>query len=660
MPTTLPGLQPTLQYGYDTTRGAFAANAVFDLSYEGGGTIVYNKATYDVPDGVRVTTNTRQFNSSSTVLLKTKADYDDYYSASISASGTATNPMTQMSFTGSVQSQLAFHGSLFQSATQSYALDFGRQQVYTAARSTLTAKDYLTTAFKSALGALGSSSTPADYFAFFDAWGTHYLTDGIFGGFYTMQTTIDDSLFETSTLKSVEAGVQAGFTGVVASGTLDASAAYQSSTWLSQNRSSTQVTIWTNGGGPTGSSSINDFFNSLFENPLLLLFLVERTEPTLFRPLSDFCATPEAQASFDAALRKYLDRALRPDGVLGSPEPRKENTVYPVRFDGFVTSVISSSRSGDRGIIEAFSDATGNPKILRGAASMHDSSDGNNFVSDASLTTPLRRGDHFQVQYTNSHGITPSRIELMPFGFHTDVRFGAWQEVPLDAPQTAAADCFVVGIINCPDGGPRGNIQGQQMIGGAMTTVVASSAHLDSKRDCWVRCESFCMPVPRNTQYKVGTYVGSGAPAFSAYALPVEGGHPLLGAFEARDPGTNYHAETDGFLVAYIDASSPGARALAWAYVARITDDLTKVPPRAFTSAHSDNKGKDKNTRWIPYNAFTAPVEKGSWYQVKYQVTAMSPKLILHWVPLLQPLVVDGAAQAAAGAPTSRLVSNSG
>lgn len=651
--STLPGLQSPIQFGYDATRGDFAASPVFTLTYDHGTVIHYDGKDYPVPDGIQVDTSSGTYSSSKTVLLRTKADYSDYYSASLTAAGSTTNPMTQMSFTGSADSNLAFHGTLFTVSRKCYALDFGRQQVYKAKRDKLTASTFLTKGFTEALNALGTNSKNEEYFAFFHTWGTHYLSDGIFGGFYTMETSIDDSLFETSSRKTVEGGVQAGFDGIVSSGSLDFNVAYQSSTWLSQNKTSTEVTIWTNGGKP--AKTTDEFFKSVFQNPLLLLFFVETNAPTQFRPLSAFCASEEARRSFDQALQKYLDRALRRDGALGSPEPREEGTVYPVRFDCVLTGLISTRANGSRGFLQAFSDASANPKVLRGAASMHDYTKTFNYVTQASLTTPLRQGDHFLVQQSND-GV--SRSALMPVGFHTDVRFGAWQDVSFNTPRIAEADCLVVGIIDIPGNGPRGTIQGQQWLNGEMTTVVASSGHANTNfnGDSWIRCESFCMPVARGTKYQVVTAASAGTPGFYAYALPLEGGHALFGAYEARDPGKRYRAETDGMLVAYIDASVTRTGGRASAYVALTTEDLAKVPARAFTSAHFDQG----NDRWFPYNAFTAPVEKGSWYQVSYENLGGSAKLILNWVPLLKPLVPESHVAGAAGAPTSALVSHSG
>ncbi len=648
MTTLLPGLSLPIQNGYNVVRADFLTRAVFDLTYNEGKTIQYGpdlgtQGTYDVPDGVDVQNDTGTYSSSSTRLLETATDYNQYYTASVAGTVTST------SFSGSASSSLAYHGQLFTSVSSSYALNFGREKVYHANRTLTT--QYLSQAFKDALGQLRWTSTPEDYRAFFDAWGTHYLKYGIFGGFYTMETRIDDTLLESSTSTDVTAGVQAGFNGVVQSGQLSAEGAYGSSSWLSSHRSQTSVTISTSGG--TSDESISVYYRSIFANPILLLFFVENKAPSAFGLLSDFMADDADKTRFNEAVQDYIDSAASAEGMLGSPRVQSVNRIYKAKFDGLVTGVISKNVSGDRGYLQAAADGSDNPTTLRGAASMHWNDGMNNWITQSSFTVPVRAGDYDNTTYTTTWGTPPARLALTPFGLGTDVVLGASTDVTVDEVQTAPSDGFVTAMIDCSNNGARGSILGQQGASSdALVTVAGSSAHLDTNKNNWVRCQSFCMPVAAGQVYRVATLLGAGKPTMTACFTPILGGHALLGAMRDRTNKISSQAETDGFVLAYIDASTASYRGALSVSVARLAEDLPIVVPRALTSAYYNNK----DDRWLPYNTVMVPVERGSWYQVSMEPSWGSPSVYIRWVPL-------GQAPARASAPgpsTSAIVSSAG
>lgn len=652
----LPGLFYPIQNGYNALRADFLGKPVFALTYDQGVTVPYgttldNSTDYAVPDGVTTHVVTATYTSSESTLLETESDYDEYFSASVSGS------MTYMSYSASASSSLAFHGSLFSSKSSYYALNFGREQVYLARRyDTSNVLPDFTAALSALPATLEEPGAENAYFTFFDTYGTHYLESGIFGGYYTMETRIDDSLVDSTSERDVTAGVQASFDDMAQSGKLEASMAYGSSSYLSEHESQTSVQIYTNGGMPNDDKNL--YFESIFANPILLLSF-DDNQKSVFQPLSRFIADEVRRSTFDKAIQRYIDGAAEQEGMLGSPHPRDFDEAYKASGDGFVTSTITFKSDGDRGSVLVYSDGFTNPSVVRGAASMHSYASGDCRVKQSTLTIPVRAGEYFNLHWSASHGHTVADASFVPFGFGSDIAFGAWQEAPLNEPVVAPSDGFVVAVIQCSsDGdGDRGYILGQQgRDAQSLTTVAATSAHFFKDGDDWIPCQSFVMPVAKGTTYSLPFKITSKQPMATAYFLPVEG-EPLIEPMQARSNKTAYQAETDGFLLAWIDCSkTDGSRGTISVAVSGDAEDLGDAGAvRGITSAHY----YQPHNRWVPHNAMMVPVQKGEFYKAVCEKTSEHPAFLLNWVPLKETSEAPPASTTS-GSTKSRPLSSAG
>jgi len=627
MANLLPGLQACIQNGYNTVRADFLGAPIFDLAFYKGVTVRYGlsgeQEAYDVPDGISITVATSSENSTSSVLLETTSDYDEYFSSSVSGS------MSYMSYSASVDSSIAYHGSLFQQGSSAYTVNFGKEQVYQARRNDTTA---LNANFKAALDALpstyGGEADREAFFTFFDTYGTHYLEEGIFGGYYTMETRIDESLMESSEQTDVTAGIQAGFEGITSSGSLSVSAAYGSSSFLSQHKSQTSISIYTNGGTP--NDDVNTYFQSIYANPILLFNLSASAMSTV-QPLSALISDTAKKAAFDSALQDYILAAAEAEGLIASPQPRADKEVYRAASDGFVVATIVKKDDGSRGTVTMTTDSKASPATCRAMASIHKYGNSDSHIDAASLTAPVKAGDYYSTVMTTTSKNPQVTVSFVPLASGGDGTFGDWTSINANAAYTAASSGLVVAFINCPkDDGSRGFIIGQQGSDATgLVDVMSSSAHFYSKEDDWVPCESFCMPVPAGSTYKVSFLITSVSPVATAYWLPIKSPDVSLSKPESRTKGTVYQAETDGFLIGMLNASSDGARGHLEIHVDAFEDDLDAASTvRATTYVHYYKK----DNRWVPRNSVMVPITKGSFYKAVYTATSGKPAVTLNWV----------------------------
>ncbi|NUP05009.1 MAG: hypothetical protein HOW73_02995 [Polyangiaceae bacterium] len=641
----LPGLKGPIQFGYNALRGNFAGEAVFVLSFDEGEIVEYGpdgaKEEYAIPDGVGIDLGTSTYKSSTTDLLETTSDYDSYFSSSVSGS------MSYMSYSASVNSSLAFRGSLFQQKSTYYAADFGMNKVYYAQRNVIGA---LEPTFEAALAGLPLACTTTDereaYFKFFDLYGTHYFKRGSFGCYYAMQTEIESTLVEESQQTEITGSIDAAFNEVTTSGSMSVDVASTNSSFLSNNQESFSFEFFTYGGdGSSAEGDISKFYTSAYGNPIMLMNLTN-LPPAVASPLSDLIAPADDHAArekaFTDALQAYIEAATEGDGLLGTQEELSVNVQHTAAHDGFLVGNVTrdDDTDGDRATLVLVADptstATTYPTTSRAGLSMHYYSKDDHHVFVSSLTTPIRKGDKWCANYSVGSKKPIVNFAFQPLSITNGAAFGEWKSAPIGSAQTATTGGMLVAMISCTQDGARGYIQGYQTMGGGLAQCAAASGHYYKDHDEWIKYNSFCMPVPAGSAYQVKLVASHGSPTATAFWLPIEGD---LGLIEApiSDNGNVKQAETDGILLGMINAPDDGDRGSLKVYVADSEEDIEgdnykKLLPTMATSIHWY---KDDD-RWVPYNSVCVPIPRGMFYRAVTKSTSGTIASRLTWFPLVQ------------------------
>ena len=320
----IPNLHDYLVRGFDVTRASFRAHDIFEVTYSpelDNKWINWNSVDKLIPNEVAALTGMTSFRHQTTKLLETETDYEHSYAVAVSAKA------SYMGFSASARSSLAYNGNLFQSSTNSYALKYHAISHLKFQRMNLQGPEALNGEFLKDLRALTpleekTEESLSPYFKLFQTYGTHFVESGRMGGTAFMETEIQDSVFNEASSTEIEAALDVGYKGILASGKLEAEAAYDESEFLQEHRNAISIRVKSYGG--SSSVEAEDWSDSLYDAPILLLVASGGKPVTDFRPISDLAELagvdqPEriAESLLDATLLYSLLDETAP-GLIGS------------------------------------------------------------------------------------------------------------------------------------------------------------------------------------------------------------------------------------------------------------------------------------------------------------------------------------------------------
>lgn len=628
----IPGLSNYIGNAYNARDGNCLGQSVFVLTYDKGTTVQWgSQGQVGIPDQIAASTATVHYSLSESLVLKETADYDRSFSASVAAD------YTGVTYSGSVSSSLLYHGSLFTSTSHTYALNFYLQKVLTFERLGSVSADDLDDDFVAAIKGLSGQDQDA-YFSFFDNYGTHYVDAGALGGTVVMQTSIEDSLYESYSASEINAQIAVGYNGLVASGNLDISAAYSASEFLSQNRSSIQIILSVLGGLYTADEPISQWVDSIYDTPSLLMNVPNSPSLTTLKAISDLAGTAGADEKVADNIKQYLPQYVSEykalDGLLSSPAGIVANLVYSgAAGNGFILATIRETANGDRGSCSAYASESANPTTLRGLASQHYYTNADTWVPYASLMMPAPSDNKAAISDATTSGDPSVALSFVGLGDANDPAMGPWDELNFGDDYLAASDGFVVAYVDWNgDDGSRGYVQGV-LNPGTDDEVVAAAAsqHYWSRGNTYVPSNSFCLPIRHGTSYAVKYTGTAGNPMAKAYFTSLPDTLTFPEGFSSRTAGWTYQAETDGFLIAYLSAPTDGGRGYVNLYSYPDTAELTKLGNLASTSVHY----YAYHNTWVPYNTATIPVSKHAFYKAEFVQTNPDAKIVLKWIPLM-------------------------
>lgn len=635
--TTPPNLENYVGNAFNAKQANFLSERVFKLTYEKKQKVNWNGEERSVPDQVNATPSTKSIIQKSSVLMSNKSEYDRMFSASIGAE------YSGVTYSGSANSSLMYHGNLFADSSSSYALNMYTQSIFSFERLTLHAEDLdegFVTALKGLPETIDTAAKKKKYFEFFDSYGTHYSHLANMGGLVVMSTKVENSLRRSASEREVTLAITAGYDGVVHKGKLSAESAYSSSDFLEQNREQVAIDITVEGGVFSDGESIGKWKETLYQTPIFLLNTpLANGSVSQLKSIADLTSLAGLKEvisdNIKDMIKEYVIVEDFVDGILGTPHPIDFGTVdFDKLGDGFLIGQIRAAENGERGYSDAMADPGQNPSTLRACASQHYYTDSDKWVPYASFVIPTPLNDSSTATKIPTSGNPFYTLYHVGMGNIDNSSFGTFESISkMSTPIIKSVDGFVIGYIDASnENGARGVISGKMKIEGELETVAGSSVHYYSDSDVHVPKNSFCMPVPANTEFQIDFNPTSGNPLTGFFFVPFESKDIILGAPKLREVNLKFQAEEDGLLMSLLDTrSADGGRSQITLYNNNSKDDLTNYPI-ASTSVHYYS-GSDT---WVPVNSAMIPISKNSHYSMDYLATSGNPLVSAHWIPIIR------------------------
>src|ERR1700730_5586598 len=178
------GLDSIIAAGFDALHWKFVDHDIFQTSYKGKTVPLPRNGAdkdYDVPEGVTVRPDSTQNYTETTIFKGVHSIHESDFSTSISASLGVDGINASTSFSLAESTQVETDDQKTTTSKSCYKL------VYQFTRDDT---DKLTTGFAGDLNDLPISYSPDNdgtFKKFFKNWGTHFLSDGHFGGSFVMR-----------------------------------------------------------------------------------------------------------------------------------------------------------------------------------------------------------------------------------------------------------------------------------------------------------------------------------------------------------------------------------------------------------------------------------------------------------------------------------------
>lgn len=323
------------------------------------------------------------------------------------------------------------------------------------------------------------------------------------------------------------------------------------------------------------------------------------------------------------------------DAALPPAIPGELNANVQAATDGFLFAGANAANNGDGGEIYAVSDANPNPATRRASAGVHlyyQPFHISEQINLASLFTPVRAKDYYNVTYEPRWGTVATGMTFQPF----PLDFGDWEQLSFNQLYNGRdRDGFVVASINYGQDGARGAAMGSQIVNGQMTYCAGSSVHwYESEAGTKVATESFCMPVVKGSDFLIRLESSSGSIDGSVFWIPMGSSHRML-------PLANYNAnevnqaKTHGILTSLIRQDE---QPVTFPNPATSTLYLQTAATESFTEANTLGVASAEfcpdADKWIEFNSATAVVGEGSWF--KAAISSRVPcKAVVSWVGIV-------------------------
>ncbi len=462
------------------------------------------------------------------------------------------------------------------------------------------------------------NNQPRNFGDFFDAWGTHTLLEGYFGGLWKMKTVVREFHITEERADDIKSAVEAGFDDGIDSGSVKSSIETSVKDRLTKDSISSEISF-----DATGGNSDDELRNWLIsvDTGLELLFdfhaFLDSSITPKFAPIWNLVPDPSQKQAMKDAYKAYVGPSARLMDDLPAPIAVDAGHVLEADTDGFLSAALTLAKNGDLGLLEngyigvldddhgvlyAWSDPASDPATQRVALSVH--------RPDwcASFFTPIRAKDRYKATMAFGGGDLAPAVQFQPI--HLDL--GAWTSIPLNTLTARQQDGFVVAMVSAGHTGTGGSISGRQTLG-ASTFEVGASAHWDIFGDRWTMSNSFCMPVAKATPFRVD-FSSFGDAHAEAFWIPMGSRYFLL-APEVRDINTTYDAADSGILVGSVRL--PAKNDASWSETAWLTLKAAAANDGSFSNATAAaaSISLSNGDQWISDNSASVFVRAGGHYR---------------------------------------------
>lgn len=330
------------------------------------------------------------------------------------------------------------------------------------------------------------------------------------------------------------------------------------------------------------------------------------------------------------------------EGVL---YPNNEKFAALMQENGGFAVAMRQCSDGPRGWVQLVSSGSkGDPKehdldTACGAAYAHKWTGGDNWIDYNSVCLPVPQGGSFTTMFKSTwEKPADARLVFIPSNLH----FGQWEclsdttDTRIDQKQKDQDGFLFVSIQADQDGdcgGVKGLLNGKEVAG--------SYVHYDSKGSPLIYehgehiiQQSFCIPVPKSTQFSIASEPGANRsqPMVYAYWLPLIDERWKMQAAVSVTVNTQILAETDGILHGWIKKNGDGDRGTL---KFEAGDDAGNVNPAQLPCAAISMHYYEKHDRWVLYSSAMIPVAKGTPYKAAYMSTCGNPKAEVFWTAIV-------------------------
>jgi len=624
--------------GFDALSWDFCDFPLFSISYDQGNSVTLpylgQDKDFDVPDGVTVL-NAVVTDYTETISFKsTQCVNEEKFSTSVEASLGVAGVSAKTSYSLARSSRVETDDSETTTTVACY------KRIYRFKRDEV---DKLSPDFAAALKSLPTSYNPGNddaFRTFFQKWGTHYLRNGCFGGTWAMNMFITESKFDQLDTRDTQTKVEASFTTGTTSGSAKTDIEQSTMNKLNLDNKTTEIRFHAVGGD--SDKEINDWLKSVdaaimfLDDTLAVTTDADAIAPT-FTPIWQL-ADGALQPALKQAWLAYLPAEQRQDDALPPAIPGQLNANVQAATDGFLGAAANAANKGDGGEIYAVSDANPNPATRRASAGVHQYLDllsrASEQITLASLFTPVRANDYYNVTYAPRWGTVASGMTFQPF----PLDFGDWEQLSFNQTYSGRdRDGFVVASINYGQDGNRGFAIGSQVVNGQMSRCAGSSVHwYESEPNTKVATASFCMPVVRGASFIIELTNTYGSIDGSVFWIPMGSSHRML-------PLAFYHidqvnqAKTHGILTGFVsqdndqpyNPGNPPATSIVFLQTAAAEDFSNANFVGVATVEYCT--GCDKR---IQFNSTTAVIGKGSWFRTTID-TGVPCNAVSSWVGIV-------------------------
>lgn len=672
--TILPGINNYMRTGFNASTGTACNEPLFNFTYSDNNTVAYGPSgaqhNYFYPDNCAVTTVTSAVGIQTENTFTSSSEFQSKFSIDTSASGSGM--LEELSVSASAS--LGVTGTHFQynwSDNEYFFCSF-KCQTYSVTRNGIGAvSDILTEALQN----LPTDGGYAEFAAFFDQYGTHYIVSGNFGGQATTITSLDKSQLTSQESSSITSSLSTHFGTIFDSANFSETSLYDSSN-IEQSYRSALSTHFGCVGGIIGAGE-TQYEISCFDNPALLFTPQQAgTGQLTLAPITNLVAASGITnvAAIEAAMKTALNQYLRPSGMSNNPLFTPLTVIapsdqVPQATDGFVVATINCyADNGARGTFTGTAQSSNGTATATAVCSAHYYISGNRWVYSTSYMLPVQGGGSSDSQPGTTCDMPTYAVYQTSFQLGSTTSFfaGEWQPITLNAAAensgattdyTAPSDGFLL-VNAAASGGSRGyitvnnrnesthiNFFGHSLsVPNDASLLGAAAVHDYTSGDVWYPNESFCIPVKNGTPLLISTANTSGTAVFSAQFLSLDSSVLELGNAATKQENTVYQATTDGFLVCILNASQNGDRGSAellctdrpQTYLNPYLSNAQpgQIPDAAIRQASTSVHNYPSANEYMQWNTVVLPVPKGWSYCASTGSTSGNTNFNTYFVPV--------------------------